>query len=133
GSTASGRRSPGSCWASPATTGSRPVSRPPRPWSTASPVIGMCQIYSNERCHQELRHEAIDRGCTLDREAVSTQSPHAGRDHEENTPAAGSRGVHARQRRPRVALDALSFEDLCLALCLPSLAPVDLLLPLVAR
>jgi hypothetical protein len=41
--------------------------------------------------------------------------------------------VHARQRRQRVALDALSFEDLCLALCLPSLAPVDLLLALVAR
>ena len=38
GSTASGRRSPGSCWASPATTGSRRVSRPPPPWSTASPV-----------------------------------------------------------------------------------------------
>jgi hypothetical protein len=41
--------------------------------------------------------------------------------------------VHARQRRQRVALDALSFEDLCLALCLPSLAPVYLLLALVAR
>ena len=41
GSTASGRRSPGSCWASPATTRSRRVSRPPTPWSTASPV-GSC-------------------------------------------------------------------------------------------
>jgi len=38
GSTASGRRSPGSCWASPAKTRSRRVSRPPTPWSTASPV-----------------------------------------------------------------------------------------------
>ena len=38
-----------------------------------------------------------------------------------------------RQRRQRVALDALSFEDLCLALCFPSLAPVDLPLALVAR
>jgi D-alanyl-D-alanine carboxypeptidase len=44
GSTASGRRSPGSCWASPATTRSRRVSRPPTPWSTASPVTGLCQI-----------------------------------------------------------------------------------------
>src|SRR4029077_13997103 len=67
-------------------TGSRPVSRPPPPWSTASPVIGLCHVYSNERCHQELCHEAIDRGCTLDREAVSAQSPRAGRNHEENTP-----------------------------------------------
>ena len=37
-STASRRRSPGWCWASPARTRSRRVSRPPRPWSTASPV-----------------------------------------------------------------------------------------------
>src|SRR5262249_18979361 len=37
-STASGRRSPGSCWASPAMTRSRRVSRPPTPWSTASLV-----------------------------------------------------------------------------------------------
>jgi D-alanyl-D-alanine carboxypeptidase len=44
GSTASGRRSPGSCWASPATTRSRRVSRPPTPWSTASPVIGLRQM-----------------------------------------------------------------------------------------
>ena len=51
GSTASGRRSPGSCWASPAPTGSRRVSRPPPPWSTASPVNGLCRIYSNEACH----------------------------------------------------------------------------------
>src|SRR5438477_295343 len=47
GSTASGRRSPGSCWASPATTGSRPVSRPPPPWSTASQVSGPCRIHRN--------------------------------------------------------------------------------------
>ena len=40
GSTASGRRSPGSCWASPARS-SRQVSRRPTPWSTASPVIGL--------------------------------------------------------------------------------------------
>jgi hypothetical protein len=35
GSRASGRRSPGSYWASPATTRSRRVSWPPTPWSTA--------------------------------------------------------------------------------------------------
>ena len=57
GSTASGRRSPGSCWGSPATTGSRRVSRPPRPWSTGSPVSGLCQIERNEPCHHELRPE----------------------------------------------------------------------------
>src|SRR6266545_4812019 len=67
GSTAGGRRSPGSCWASPATTESRPVSRPPTPWSTASPVIhgakyGLCQIYGNEPWHHELRPEVIDHG-----------------------------------------------------------------------
>ena len=44
GSTASGRRSPGSCWASPATTGSLRVSRPPPPWSTASAVIGRARF-----------------------------------------------------------------------------------------
>jgi len=38
GSTASGRRSPGSYWASRATTRSWRVSRPPTPWSAASPV-----------------------------------------------------------------------------------------------
>ena len=43
----------------------RRVSRPPTPWSTASPVIGLCQIYRNEPWHQELRPEAIDYGCTL--------------------------------------------------------------------
>ena len=70
GSTASGRRSPGSCWASPATTRSRRVSRPPTPWSTASPVIhgakyGLCRIYGNEPRHQELRPEVSHYGCTL--------------------------------------------------------------------
>ena len=60
GSTASGRRSPGSCWASPATTRSRRVSRPPTPWSTASPVIHgakyrLGRSYGNELRHQELR------------------------------------------------------------------------------
>ena len=47
GSTASGRRSPGSCWASPATPRSRRVSRPPTPWSTASPVRALCRIHRN--------------------------------------------------------------------------------------
>jgi D-alanyl-D-alanine carboxypeptidase (penicillin-binding protein 5/6) len=51
GSTASGRRSPGSCWASPAATRSRRVSRPPTPWSTASPVIGLRQIEGSQPCH----------------------------------------------------------------------------------
>ncbi len=46
GSTASGRRSPGSCWARPATTRSRRLSRPPTPWSIASPVSGLRQIHS---------------------------------------------------------------------------------------
>src|SRR5919201_6716220 len=58
GSTASGRRSPESCWASPATTRSQRVSRPPTPWSTAPPFIGLCQIYSNEPCHYELPPES---------------------------------------------------------------------------
>ncbi len=31
----------------PGTTGSRRVSRPPTPWSTASPVIGLCRIHRN--------------------------------------------------------------------------------------
>jgi zinc D-Ala-D-Ala carboxypeptidase len=62
---------------------------------------GLCQIYSNEPWHYELRPEAIDHGCppmyadpthdprmqhpvtsTLGRALVSTQSPHAGRKHE---------------------------------------------------
>src|SRR5947207_2874526 len=63
GSTASGRRSPGSCWASPARTRSWRVSRPPTPWSTASPAIGLRQIYSNEPRHYELHSEAIDQSC----------------------------------------------------------------------
>ena len=65
GSTASGRRSLGSCWASPATTVARRVSPPPPPWSTASRVVGLCQIYRNEPWHQELCPEVIDYGCTL--------------------------------------------------------------------
>jgi hypothetical protein len=63
GSTASGRRSPGSCWASPATTRSRRVSRPPTPSSTASPVIGLRQIHSNEPSQRQLRPQASDHGC----------------------------------------------------------------------
>ena len=61
---------------------------------------GLCQIYSNEPWHYELRPEAIGHGCppmyadpthaprdaamtsTLGIEPVSTQSPHAGRKHE---------------------------------------------------
>ena len=50
GSTASGRRSPASCWASPAPTCKRRVSPPPPPWSTASPVIGLHEISSSQPC-----------------------------------------------------------------------------------
>ena len=39
GSTAGGRRSPASCWDSPATIGSAPASPPPPPWSTASRAV----------------------------------------------------------------------------------------------
>jgi hypothetical protein len=72
------------CWDSPAPTRSRRLSRPPPPWSNASPVIhgakyGLYQIYSNEPWHQELPPEVIDYACTLGREPVSTQSPRAGR------------------------------------------------------
>src|SRR5437870_5672599 len=75
GSTASGRQSPGSRWASPATTRSRRVSWPPTPWSTASPVIhgakhGLRQIYGSEPWHHEPRPEVIDHGCTLGVEPV---------------------------------------------------------------
>ena len=70
GSTGSGRRSPGSCWASPTTTGSRRLSRPPTRWWTASPVIGLCQIYGNEPCHQAMCLEALDHSCTLGIEAI---------------------------------------------------------------
>jgi hypothetical protein len=70
GSTTNGRRSPGSCWDSPATTRSRRVSRPPTPWSTASPAIhgakgGLCRIYGDEPWHRELRP-----GTTRHRSAV---------------------------------------------------------------
>jgi hypothetical protein len=27
------------------------ISRPPQPWSTASPVIGLCRIYRNQPRH----------------------------------------------------------------------------------
>src|SRR5207244_12277759 len=65
GSTASGRRSPGSCWRSPVTTVLRRLSRPPAPWSTASTVIHranyeLCRISGNEPWHQELRPQVID-------------------------------------------------------------------------
>ncbi len=61
GSTASERRSPGSCWASPGTTGSRRVSRQPSPWSTASPVSGLRQLHSNQPCPHQLRLQVLDR------------------------------------------------------------------------
>jgi len=65
----------GSCWGSPATTGSRRVSRPPTPWSTASPVSGLCQICSNEPCHHQLRPEAIDHGCPPTANSLPNREP----------------------------------------------------------
>jgi len=59
--------------------------------TAASPIDAkyrLCQIYSNEPWHYELRPEAIGHGCppiyadpTHD-PRMSTQSPHAGRKHE---------------------------------------------------
>ncbi len=72
----------GSCWASPATPGPRPVSRPPTPWSTASPVGGLRRIRRNQPPRRELRPWRAPGG-----EPVSMHSAHEGRNDEESTPA----------------------------------------------
>src|SRR5205814_5660902 len=73
-----GRRSPGSCWASPVTTVLRRVSRLPAPWSTESPVIHranyeLCRIYGDEPWHQELRPQVIDHGLKRSVSCVTRQ------------------------------------------------------------
>ena len=86
GSTAGGRRSPGSCWASPATTGSRRVSRPPTPWSTASPVTGL----RPERRQHGHEHRLLDRRF---REAAAPELGARGVDdraHDREMPGTGT-------------------------------------------
>ena len=80
GSTASGRRSPGSCWASPATTRSRRVSRPPTPWSAPSPAIELGPAHRNQCQHQELCPK-----CVLARQPVSVSRTQKEGTREEDT------------------------------------------------